>query len=131
MCVHKHDDIFICISYTNSLIAISISKTKTGIDIEYIRTIHLRNFAEILRNTEAKRDMLQKDNVDTLKNWTLREAYCKLTDQSMLACLNKEIDFNDIYHQELVINNRYVLSVAFASKNNKINICHFQKSIIT
>lgn len=73
--------------------------------------------------------MLQKDSVDTLKNWTLREAYCKLTDQSMLACLNKEIDLNDIDHQELVINNRYVLSVAFASKNNKINICNLQKGI--
>ncbi|WP_052402817.1 4'-phosphopantetheinyl transferase family protein [Methanococcoides methylutens] len=102
---------------------------KTGIDIEYIRPIHLKNDPKLLQNTESKRDMFQKDNVDTLKNWTLREAYCKLTDQSMLACLNKEIDFNGIDHQEIVINNRYVLSVAFASKNNKINICHLQKSI--
>ncbi|WP_135611337.1 4'-phosphopantetheinyl transferase superfamily protein [Methanococcoides sp. AM1] len=129
VCVHKHEDIYICISYTGDLAAVSISKLKTGIDIEYIRPIHFGNISKGLLDTGSKRDLLQKDNVNKLKNWTLREAYCKLTDQSMLACLNKEIDLNDIDHQECVIDNRYVLSVAFASINDRINICYLQKGI--
>ncbi|WP_445475253.1 4'-phosphopantetheinyl transferase superfamily protein [Methanococcoides methylutens] len=129
MCIHNHQEIYICISYTESLVAISIAKQKTGIDIEYIRPIDIKNVSKFLQNTRSNRDILQGEDLDALKAWTLKEAYCKLADQSMLACLNKAIDLNEVDHQQLAINNRYVLSVAFYSKDNKINICHLQKGI--
>jgi 4'-phosphopantetheinyl transferase len=127
VCVHNNEEIYICISYTENLVAFSISKQKTGIDIEYIRPIDLKIFSKCLQNTISKNEMFQENDVDKLKIWTLREAYCKLTDQSMLECLNKQIVLNDIDHKEYIINNRYILSVAFASKENNIKVCHIQK----
>lgn len=127
VCVQDHEDIFISISYTEKLIALSISKLKHGIDIEYIRTVNLETFLRSFQKTETKKDVLEEDNVETLKKWTLKEAYCKLTDKSMLKSLNKEVDLEGIEHHEISIDSQYVLSVAFASINNSIDIYCIQK----
>ncbi|AKB85440.1 4'-phosphopantetheinyl transferase superfamily protein [Methanococcoides methylutens] len=129
VCVKNHEDIYICISYSENLVAISLSKQKIGIDIEHIRQIDLNIFSKYFQDKRFERDMLQEDNINLLKEWTLKEAYCKLTDQSMLACLNKEIVLDHLDHHQLSINDKYIISVVLTSKSNEINICHLQKGV--
>ncbi|WP_440951618.1 4'-phosphopantetheinyl transferase family protein [Methanococcoides sp. FTZ1] len=129
VCIGDHKEIYICISYTRNLVAILLSRQKAGLDIEHIRPIYLTRFSKYFQNKGPERDMPMEDNVNVLKAWTLKEAYCKLTDQSMMACLNKEIALDDLDHHELIVNNEYVLSVVFDSKDNEVNICYLKKGI--
>ncbi|MGM0770366.1 MAG: hypothetical protein ACQESU_01995 [Halobacteriota archaeon] len=88
--------------------------------------MNLETFLRSLQNTVTIKDVLEEDNIETLKKWTLKEAYCKLTDTSMLTFLNKDIDLEGIKHHEIAIDSQYVLSVAFASINNSMDIYKIQ-----
>jgi len=81
-------DIFISLSYSGSLIAITIGKQKIGSDIEVIRPVHAKKITScpIFKNnhyTNEKERLAQVIHV-----WTMVESYAKLCDENPYPLLN-------------------------------------------
>ncbi|WP_243466571.1 4'-phosphopantetheinyl transferase family protein [Methanosarcina mazei] len=83
--IFNHDDLHICISYSENIAAIAISRVKIGIDIPF----ELKKTLKYLHNTPFYSGK-PVDDVGILKVWTLKEAYCKYSNIDMLSSLNKK-----------------------------------------
>lgn len=120
-----HEDLHICISYSENIAVLAISKVKIGIDIEVIRSLALKNTLKYLYNTPFYTDM--SSDTDLLKAWTVKEAYCKFSNKGMLSFLNKEPDFSNASYSNFVLDERYVFSIVTGTGQYAMNINHLEK----
>ena len=126
VCIHNHNEMYICISYTENIAALAISKVEVGIDIELGRTLALKNTLKFLREKSSFTDK-PLSKTDILKTWTLKEAYCKFSNKNMLPNLNKYLNLSSVSHSSYFLDNKYIFSVITHSGSHILNINHLQK----
>ncbi|MDA0524638.1 4'-phosphopantetheinyl transferase family protein [Methanococcoides alaskense] len=108
--VHNHKEVHICISYTENIVTLAISKTEIGVDVELRKLRSLTNVSKYLHNPLLHADTYANGH-DHLMIWTLKEAYCKFLNKSILSNLNKELYLDNICHLNYIINSKYILAV--------------------
>jgi 4'-phosphopantetheinyl transferase len=124
--VRDHDELHICFSYTGKIVSLAISKVDVGMDIELIKPFSTGKFSKYLNKQALKTDGL--DNCpDLLTLFTLKEAYSKFSNESIISCINKELDLSSIYSSSYILNNSYILSIINDMKPLAINISYLQK----
>lgn len=126
VCIHNHNEMYICISYTENIAVLAISKVEVGIDIELGRTLALKNTLKFLREKPSFTDK-PLSKTDILKTWTLKEAYCKFSNKNMLPNLNKDLNLSSVSHSSYFLDNKYIFSVITHSGSHILNINHLQK----
>jgi len=127
VCIHNHSDLYICISYTQSIAVLAISKIEIGIDVELEKTLSLKSN---LRNLNTKLSSLTDESVnenDLLKMWTLKEAYSKFSNKNMHLIFSKKLDLRDVSYSIYFLDNKYILSVITPPGSHIININYLQK----
>ncbi|WP_406656886.1 hypothetical protein V7O62_13620 [Methanolobus sp. ZRKC2] len=126
--VRNHDELNICISYTENMSFLAISKTEVGIDAEIRRSLSLKKASKYLK-TETSYDGRYATDLNLLTTWTLKEAYCKYSNRNIISYLGKSLDTNDIFYSGYFINNRYLLAVVTSSGKYTVSINYFEKII--
>lgn len=121
-------DLHICISYSENIAALAVSKVKIGIDIETKRPLELKNTLKYLRNEQLYSDGSVADD-DFLKIWTLKEAFSKFSNKSMFSFLNTEPDFDNASYSHFVLDEKYIFSIVAESDRHTISMSHLQKFI--
>jgi 4'-phosphopantetheinyl transferase len=124
--VRGHEELHICISYTGNVISLAISKVNVGIDIEFKRPISSGKFSKYLNKKDLETDGLE-NGLELLTLFTLKEAYSKFTNKSIISCLNKELDLEYIFYSSFNLNDRYILSIVTDTKPHAVNISYLQK----
>jgi 4'-phosphopantetheinyl transferase len=104
--------VYICLSYYNTSIAISVGKRKLGSDIEGMRPIHNTKItASPIFHTypcgQGKEQVQQVIHV-----WTLVESYAKLFDRNPYPLLNSCSPFEDADFVSYFIDQRMIFSLA-------------------
>ena len=122
----NHKELHICISYSENVVTLAISKVEVGIDIEIKRPLALKNTLKYLQTTSSCTENSANDAA-ILKMWTLKEAYCKFSNKKMLSILSKEPDFNNTCYSSYVLDNKYIFSVITDSGSHTINISRLEK----
>ena len=108
--VRDHKEVHICISYTENIVTLAISKIEVGVDVELRKLRSLTNVSKYLHTPLLHADTYANGH-DLLMIWTLKEAYCKFLNKSIFSNLNKELDLDNICHLNYIINNKYILAV--------------------
>jgi 4'-phosphopantetheinyl transferase len=121
-----HDDLHVCISYTENIVALAISKADVGIDIESIRS---RSFTSISKSIGRYLPDVtpSKDGSGFLLMWTLKEAYCKFSNETMFSNLRRRPDLSDVYHSGYVVDNKYMLALITKLHPPKVQMFQLQK----
>ncbi|MGB9929745.1 MAG: hypothetical protein ACPK85_15320 [Methanosarcina sp.] len=109
----------LCISYTDNLISLAISKVDIGMDIELRRSFPLQRLSGYLDpfklGIEYKESSLkvnpERNSFGYLVTLTLKEAYCKFSNIDMLSNLNKNPDFNNLFYSVFILRDKYLLSL--------------------
>ncbi|WP_440947278.1 4'-phosphopantetheinyl transferase family protein [Methanosarcina sp. T3] len=122
----NHKELYICISYTENVATLAISKVKVGIDIEIQRPLALKNTLKYLQPASPFPDKSERD-ADLLMAWTLKEAYCKFSNKPMLSILSKETDFNNTFYSSYLFDNKYIFSLITNSDSHAIKISRLGK----
>lgn len=124
--VCDHDNLHVCISYTENTIALAFSKTEIGIDIELIRS---RSLEIISRSVDKASSVIgpAASSYDFLVMWTLKEACCKISNETMFSNLTRKLDLTNVYPSSYVIDNRYILAVVRRSHHSEVKIVRLQK----
>jgi 4'-phosphopantetheinyl transferase len=122
----NHKELHICISYSENVVTLAISKVEVGIDVEIKRSLALKNTLKYLKITSSGTEKSASSS-DILKIWTMKEAYCKFSNKSMLSILSKEPDFNNACCSSYVLDNKYIFSVITDSGSHTINISRLEK----
>ena len=122
----NHKELHICISYSENVVTLAISKVEVGIDIEIKRPLALKNTLKYLQTTSSCTENSANDAA-ILKMWTLKEAYCKFSNKKMLSILSKEPDFNNTCYSSYVLDNKYIFSIITDSGPHTINISRLEK----
>ncbi len=125
-----NNKINICLSYTGNVILLAVSKIKVGIDVEKKRCLPFNSNSGYM---QAKGTCENKEvtNLDFLITWTVKEAYCKFSNKSILSYLRKTLDTGRICYCSYLINNMYILAVVTDYDQYKININSLQKIACT
>jgi len=123
-----HDKINICLSYTGNVILLAVSKIKVGIDVEERRCLPFKGRSGYV---QAKKtcDNKEANDLDFLITWTVKEAYCKFSNKSILSYLRKAPDTGNICCSSYLIDNRYILAVVTDYDQYKIDINFLDKII--
>lgn len=136
--IKNRRDLHVCISYTENIVSLSISKVKVGIDIEIKKPVLRGKISKLFLNsnlaTETFKDYIgneegegDTEEFDFLRIWTLKEAYCKFSNKGMLSNLAKEPDLNNSSYSTYVLNNKYILSIITDKNSHTLNISCLQK----
>jgi 4'-phosphopantetheinyl transferase len=123
--IRNHKELHICISYSRNIISLAISKVEVGVDIELKRAISPGKVLKYL-TPDLKTESLE-NQLDFLIAWTLKEAYCKFSNKSMLFVLNKELELSSIFHSSYVLNDKFILSVISDKNPCSLNISCLSK----
>jgi len=124
--VRDHEELHICISYTGKIVTLAISKIDVGIDIELIKPFSTGKFSKYLNSPVLKTNCLN-NCPDLLILFTLKEAYSKFSNKSIISCINKELDLSNIHSSSHILNDSYILSIITDAKPLDINISYLQK----
>ncbi|TGC08305.1 4'-phosphopantetheinyl transferase family protein [Methanolobus halotolerans] len=124
--VRDHNELNICISYTEDVFFLAISTIEVGIDVEKKRKLPFKNIPKYMQ-AEMSYDSECAADLQFLVKWTLKEAYCKFSNKSIFTHLNKVVDTNDISYSSYLINGRYILTVVTDSDQYTINTNFFKK----
>lgn len=126
VCVFNHNELRICISYTESLAVLAISKVDVGIDIELARKLALKS---TFKNFHKKTSLVDKitGETDLLKIWTLKEAYSKFSNKKMHLVFNKELELNSVNYSTYVLDNNYLISIVTSQGSYVTIINRLQK----
>lgn len=122
----NHEELHICISYSENIVTLSISKVKVGIDVETKRSLTLKYSLKYLQLKPSYVDKSIRDN-DLLKAWTMKEAYCKFYDKSIFSILNNDLEFDNACYSNYILDNKYVFSIVTDSDSYNININRLEK----
>lgn len=121
-----HEDLHICISYSENILALAISKVKIGIDVEIKRPLALKNTLKYFHKIPSCTDK-SVSGTDLLNTWTIKEAYCKFSNRGMLSSLNEEPDFNNASYFNFLLDDKYVFSIVTESDQYAFNINRLEK----
>jgi len=124
--VRGHEELHICLSYTGDIASLAISKIKVGIDIELEKLFSPKKISKYLYKPILRTKNSENDH-DLLIVWTLKEAYSKFSNKSMLANLNKELDLSNVSHSSYILNEKYILSVITCVNPHDLNISFLPK----
>lgn len=124
--VRDHEELHICISYTGNIVSLAISKVNVGTDIELKKPFSTGKFSKYLNKQASDNDGMG-NNLDLLTTFTLKEAYCKFSNKSILSCLNKELDPSSVFSSSYILNDIYILSIITDVIPHAINISYLQK----
>ena len=124
--VRNHEELHVCISYTENIVALAISKVEVGVDIEVRKRRSLSNISKYLGKKAFQSDKSVNDP-DILTIWTLKEAHCKFSNKNIFSTFNRELDLNNVSHSSYIIDNKYILSIITDDDRNAINISRLQK----
>lgn len=124
--VRDHEEFHICISYTGKIATLAISKMDVGIDIELIKPFSTGKFSKYLNSQVLKTNGL-KNCPDLLILFTIKEAYSKFSNKSIISCINKELDLSSINASSYILNDSYMLSIITDARPIDINISYLQK----
>ncbi|TAH58921.1 MAG: hypothetical protein EWM50_08215 [Gottschalkiaceae bacterium] len=127
--IFNHDDLHICISYSENIAAIAISRVKIGIDIEIKRPFELKKTLKYLHNTPFYSGK-PVDDVGILKAWTLKEAYCKYSNIDMLSSLNKKPGLDNVSYFNFLLNGKYILSIVTEMGQHIFNLSYLDLSYL-
>jgi 4'-phosphopantetheinyl transferase len=126
VCIRNHNELHICLSYTESIVALAISKVDIGIDIELARKLALKSTLKNLYTKPSLKNEPVSEN-DLLRIWTLKEAYSKFSNKNMHLIFSKELDLSSVSYSTYFLDNKYILSVITDSRLHSININRLQK----
>lgn len=124
--VCDHRDLHVCIAYTKNIIALAISKIDLGMDIEVIKSRSVTSISKSI-DRSLPDNSPSTNTSDFLVMWTLKEAYCKLSNETMFSNLNRKLDLSDVYHSSYIIDAEYLLALVTKSHPYKVNIAFLQK----
>lgn len=124
--VSDHKELHICISYTGNIVSLAISKVNVGIDIELRKLFSSGKVSKYLNKRVLESDGFGHD-LDLLTLFTLKEAYCKFSNRSILSSLYEELDLNNVFSLSYILNDIYVLSVITDAEPHALNISYLQK----
>jgi 4'-phosphopantetheinyl transferase len=124
--VRGHEDLHICLSYAGNIASLAISKIKVGIDIELEKLFPPKKIFRYLHKPILRTKYPENDH-DLLIVWTLKEAYSKFSNKSMLVNLNKELDLSSVFHSSYILNEKYILSVITCVNPHDLNISFLPK----
>ncbi len=124
--VRGHEELHICLSYTGNIASLAISKIKVGIDIELEKLFSPKKISKYLYKPILRTKNFENDH-NLLIVWTLKEAYSKFSNKSMLANLNKELDLSNVFHSSYILNEKYILSVITCVNPHDLNISFLPK----
>ncbi|HII03013.1 TPA: hypothetical protein HA351_15640 [Methanosarcinaceae archaeon] len=119
--VRNHEELHVCISYTENITALAISKIELGVDIEVRKKRSLSNISKYLDKITFQSDKSGND-LDIFTKWTLKEAYCKFSNKSIFSTFNRELDLTNVAHSSYIIDNEYIFSLITSEGWDKINI---------
>ncbi len=119
--VRSHEELHVCISYTENIVALAVSKFELGVDIEAKKRRSLTNISKYLGKTTSKAGKSGSDP-DILTAWTLKEAYCKFSNESIFSTFNRELDLNNVGHSSYIIDKEYILSLITCEGRHTVNI---------
>ncbi|HIH92759.1 TPA: hypothetical protein HA338_01535 [Methanosarcina acetivorans] len=122
----NHNELHICLSYSENIATLSVSKVKVGIDVEIKRPMALKNTLKYLQPASPFSGKSESDTY-VLIEWTLREAYCKFSNKPMLSVLSKEPDFNNTFYSSYLLDNKYIFSLITDSDSHTIKISRLGK----
>lgn len=125
--VRDNDKVKVCISYTEDVLFLAISKLEVGIDVEKKRELPFEKIPKYLQAEMSYGNRCLTD-VQFLMEWTLKEAYCKFSNKSIFPYLNKLLDTSDICYSSYQINNRFILAVVTGSDQYAINASFFERT---
>lgn len=126
VCILNYRELYICLSYTENIVALAISKVEVGIDIELQKKLAVKsNLKNLLMKSSLKDEPLSE--TDLPKIWTLKEAYSKFSNEKMHLIFNKELDLSSVSHSTYFLNNKYIFSIITSSDLHIININRLQK----
>ena len=124
--VRGHEELHICLSYAGNIASLAISKIKVGIDIELKKLFSPKKISRYLHKPILRTKDSESDH-ELLIVWTLKEAYSKFSNKSMLANLNKELDLSSVCHSSYILNEKYILSVITCVDSHDLNISFLPK----
>jgi 4'-phosphopantetheinyl transferase len=111
--IPERPDLFFSLSYSGSLIALSVAKQKTGSDIELMRSGEIRKVRESpIFNHFACRTGTD-ESLHALHLWTLVEAYAKLRDTNPFPLLSTGGILEDACFRSYSVENLAVFSLAW------------------
>lgn len=122
--VREHNEFNICISYTENIIAMGISKPEIGIDIEKRIKRKCGNFSK--RSSVSCDHVTDKDS-EFLTIWTLKEAYCKFANEKICSYIKKEPEFENIWCLNYMIEGNYILAIVADSEPEEIKVRKLKK----
>lgn len=124
--VCSYDDLHVCIAYTENIIALALSKTDVGIDLEIIRARSFRSISKSI-DRSLPDGTPSENSSDFILMWTLKEAYSKYSNETMFSNLSKKVDLSNIFHSNCIIDNKYMLAVVTKADQCKVGMYHLQK----
>jgi 4'-phosphopantetheinyl transferase len=124
--VRDHEKMHVCISYTGNIVSLAISKVNVGIDIELRKLVYPGKFSKFLERKVLKTEGVE-DDPDLLTLFTLKEAFCKFSNKSILFYLNKELDLSNVFYSCYALSNKYILSIVADLELHTLNISSLQK----
>ncbi len=124
--VSSHEELHICISYTENIVTLVISKVEVGVDVELRKKRALSNISKYLHKKTLQIDK-SANELDILTTWTLNEAYCKFSNENIFSSFHRELDLNNVFHSSHIIDNKYILSIITDDDRHAINISRLQK----
>ncbi len=124
--IRNHRELNICISYTGNIASLAISKVEVGIDIELKKMIPRGKMSRHLCITASEAEDFGNEP-DLLRIWTLKEAYCKFSNKTMLSTLIGKLDLSDVFHSSFILNDKYILSVISDTNSHSLNISCLSK----
>ena len=114
--VRDHKEVHISLSYSGSLMALSVGKRKLGCDIEVLRPIAIQKTLSCPLFGDVN---CANDSRIFLHRWTLLEAYAKLHDKNPYSLLNNGVLLQDVHFVSYCLDRYAVLSLALDTERQK------------
>jgi 4'-phosphopantetheinyl transferase len=111
--VPERPDLFFSLSYSGSLIALSVGKQKIGSDMETMRAGEVRKVRESPLSARFACRSGTDESLHALHLWTLVEAYAKLRDINPFPLLGKGGVLEDACFRSYSVENQAVFSLAW------------------
>lgn len=124
--VCDHNDLHVCIAYTENIVTLAVSKTDLGIDVEVIKPRSVTSISKSI-DSSLPDGTPSENSSDFLLMWTLKEAYSKYSNKTMISNLNRKLDLSDVFHSNCILDNKYMLAVVTKVDQYKVGMYHLQK----
>jgi 4'-phosphopantetheinyl transferase len=105
------DSVFLCISYAQNLLALAISRSRVGIDIEHIRPVAVHHIPMIADTICGGVPEEGDDGVGFLRHWTAMEACAKYSDTPLWKMLQNPGAGKEGHTRSCVVSGSLIMSL--------------------